>query len=333
MKNKKIIFGIIILIIISFFGYKLFNKGKTPANNSEITIGYPNLRIALPVIVAYEKGYFKELGLNIKLKSYITAQPMMDAIITGKIDLGGFCALPITFGAMAKSNQELLFLGGMFEDNDNPISELIVKDTMNIKTIKDLEGKRIGILPTRAYEVWIQDILKKNNINLDKVTISYVKPNMQANTLNNGTVDALFTNDPVATIVKTKNIGYKIENNLVPITTEINPFYFGSFNVRKGFFIKSPKDVEKVAKALDKAINFINNNQDEAKLIMGMVNHKTNKPYLPKAFTEIVGNFPNSKFEMINSTEEKKLIQLKNYYLEKNILPKNINLVGAQYKY
>lgn len=337
MKKKAIILGVLSLsILIGLYFYLNPNQNENEKNqsNKEIVIGYPHLRIALPVIVAYENDYFNEVGLqNVSLKSYITAQPMMDAIISGKIDLGGFCALPITFGAMAKSNQELLFLGGMYEDENHPISELIVKDTINIKSIKDLEGKRIGILPTRAYEVWIQDILKYNNVDLEKVTISYIKPNMQANSLNNGTVDALFTNDPAATIVKSKGIGYKLGSNLVPGTTKFSEFYFGSFNVRRDYYDNSKEDVIKIAKAIDMAIDFINQNPKEANLIMGKINEKTKKPYLPKAFSEIVSYFPDSKFKKVNETMETNLIDLKKYYLEKKILPKDINLNGVQLKY
>lgn len=333
MNSKKLIIGLVLIAIIGFLSYKLIwdKKEQNTNGKTEITIGYPHLRISLPVIVAYEQGYFEEQGLDVNLKSYVTAQPMMDAIVTGKIDMGGFCALPITFGAMARSNQELVFLGGMYEDNDYPISELIVKDTMKIKSISDLEGKRIGILPTRAYEVWIQDILTAHSVNLGNVTISYVKPNMQANALNSGTVDALFTNDPASTIVQSKGIGFKIEKNLVPSTSKISPFYFGSFNVRQDFANSNKTTVDKVAKAINKAIDYINDNQDEAKSIMAKADKKTGEPYLPEAFHEIVTNFPNSKFHKTSLTPESDLIKLKDYYLSKEILPKNISLVGLQY--
>lgn len=333
MKKANLLIYVLIAFTLIFgaCNSKNSNKKTTKSDSEKVIIGYPHLRISLPVIVAYDRGYFEDEGLDVTLKSYVTAQPMMDAIVTGKINMGGFCALPITFGAMARSNQELLFLGGMYEDDDYPISELIVKDTANITSVKDLEGKRIGILPTRAYEVWIQDILTKNQVSLDKVTISYVKPNMQANALNSGTVDALFTNDPAATIVKAKGIGFKIENGLVPSTTNISPFYFGSFNIRKDFASNNQATVAKVSKAINLAIYYINENQDEAKSIMAKTDKKTGIPYLPESFHDIVDKFPNSNFHKTNETSESELIELKEYYLKKGILPKNISLIGLQY--
>jgi len=326
MKNR-ILYSIFYALITMLLIFSGCSKSDKPASISEkITIGYPYLRIALPVIVADYKGFFKKHGLNVELKSYETAQPMMDAIVSGKIDLGGFCALPITFGAMARSKTELLFLGGMFEDNEHPISILIVRPKSEIKTIKDLKGKKIGILPTRAYEVWLQEILKGNGIAPQDVIIRQVKPNLQADALNGGSVDALFTNDPAATITISKGYGVKLtQEALVPKTSKMYPFYFGSFNVRKDFAIKRPEIVRAVSKALDEASQFINNNP-EAKLIM------SRDEYLPQAFRPIVKNFPNSLFKLSNQVSNSELEEIKNYYYDKKVLPINIEVKGLQYK-
>ena len=327
MKTKKyipIVIGLIAVIVISYFS--LIKVEEPIVSNTEITIGYPTLRIALPVLVAYDKGYFKDEGLNVKLKSYQTAQPMMDALVLGKINFGGFCALPITFGAMARSKTDLLFLGGMYEDNTHPISVLLVKDTTVIKNIKDLKGKKIGVLPTRAYEVWLQGILQSNNIDPKDVIIRNVKPNLQADALYSGSVDALFTNDPAATITMAKGYGVELTKEaLVPKSTEMSPFYFGSFNVRKDFADKNPEIVKKVSKALDKASKFINENNSEAKLIMAKEN------YLPEAFRPIVENFPNSFFKTSNSVTDENLEEMKDFYFNKQVLPVNIETKGLQY--
>jgi len=331
---KSLLALLLIFVLASCNNDKTIKPKQSDQNELiELTIGYPHLRIALPVIVAYDQGFFKSEGLDVDLKSYSTAQPMMDAIISGKINLGGFCALPITFGAMAKSNQKVLFVGGMFENEEFPISELIVKDTAVIKSISDLNDKRVGILPTRAYEVWMQDILSSNNVKLENVTISFIKPPLQADALNNGTVDALFTNDPAASTVKSKGIGISLGNGWVPNTTNINPFYFGSFNIREDYAKANPDIVLKVSKALDKAIDFIDKNQGKAKDILAKTDNKTTKPYLPKAYHSIVSSFPNSRFRRTNSVKQNELDELKKYYLARGILPKQIELNELQFNY
>lgn len=327
---KKTNFLIYVLIAFSLIFNACTSKNKkektSETDSEQVVIGYPYLRIALPVIVAYNNGFFKEEGLDVTLKPYETAQPMMDALVSGKIDLGGFCALPITFGAMARSKIPLLFLGGMYEDDSHPISLLLVKDTNEIKTISDLKEKKIGILPTRAYEVWIEEILKANDIKPEDVIIRQVKPNLQADALFNGSIDALFTNDPAATITLSKGYGIKLTNEaLVPKTTKIDPFYFGSFNIRKDYADKNPEIVEKVANALDKAILLINSNP-EIDTIMSLKN------YLPEAYRSIVKNFPNSYFKTTNEVTDENLNQMKQFYFDRKILPVNIETNNLQYR-
>jgi len=329
-ESTIIIFSVMALVAAGYYYFVKFNVVKQDTSASkELIIGYPNLRIALPVIVAKDKGYFKEQGLNIKLKSYQTAQPMMNAIVTGKINLGGFCALPITFGAMARSKIDLLFLGGMYEDDNHKISVILVgKDNKEIKSVKDLKGKKIGILPTRAYEAWLQGIIiNTDGIDLKDVIIRQVKPSSQVAVLKTGSVDALFTNDPVATIVEAKGIGRELTKEaLVPTSTGMNPFYFGSFNVRKDFADKNPDIVRRVSLALDKASKFIFENQKIAKEILAT------KEYFPETFRSIVNGFPNSKFKLSTEVTNKDLEKIKNFYFEKHILPVNISVDGLQYE-
>lgn len=328
---KKGINILLLIAIIALGSYYYFNKTNIIHNDnmetSKLTIGFPILRIALPVIVAQKEGYFKQEGLTVTLKSYVTAQPMMDALVSGKIEMGGFCALPITFGAMARSKTDLLFLGGMYENDTHPISVMVIKkDNTKIKTIKDLKGKKIGILPTRAYEVWLQDVLKENGVDPKDVIIKQVNPKLQGDVLGKGGVDALFTNDPASTMVIQKGIGKLLtEKALVPKATGMTEFYFGSFNIRKEYADKHPQIVEKVARALDKANAYILNNQDNAKLML--------KDKFPEVFHPFIKYFPKSNFKQSKEVSEVDLNQMKNFYLKKHMLPVDINLNGLQYRY
>ena len=80
--------------------------------------------MALPIFVANEKGFFAKHGLRVELVPYETAQPMMDALVGGSLEVGGYCALPITFAAMVRSKTPLIFISSMMEDDAHPISIL-----------------------------------------------------------------------------------------------------------------------------------------------------------------------------------------------------------------
>jgi ABC-type nitrate/sulfonate/bicarbonate transport system substrate-binding protein len=73
-------------------------------NPKTVKIGYSKLRTTLPVFVAETQGLFKKHGIEAQLIPYDTAQPLMQALIPGSIDLGGYTALPITYSAMLRGN-------------------------------------------------------------------------------------------------------------------------------------------------------------------------------------------------------------------------------------
>jgi len=312
--------GFVVLLSIAGCNGKP-NDQKTLA---KVTIGYPVLRIALPIFVAKEKGFFDKQGLNVELKRYDTAQPMMDALVSGNLDVGGYCALPITFGAMGRSKTQLVFLTAMMEDDQHPISMLIVKKDSGIKTIKELAGKRIGILPTRAYEVWLQKVLSTNGVDPTTVIIQQIAAPQQADALGSGSVQALFTNDPAATAAIVKGFGVLLTNTaMVPDATGMKPFYFGSFNITKKFADENKETVKKISLALDEAIAFIRNNPQEAREAM--------KKYFPPEQGGLVDRFPESFFRTTKEVSNEDLMRMRDYYKAENVLSADIDINNAQY--
>lgn len=248
--NKNIFWILFIVIVIAVGGFFLFQKPNTPVQKPDIleniTIGYSALRISLPVFVAQDKGYFKEAGLNVKLERFDTAQPLMQSLVSGKIQAAGYTALPITYTAMLRGKTDLYFVTSMLEDQSHRISYLIIpKNSTENFSYADLQGKKIGILPTVAYKVWLEEILKSKGVDPKSVEITQLDPTLQAAALKTKQVDALFTSDPVATTVLQKGLGRLISNEVEVPRTFGEPFIFGSFNIRKDFADKNPEGTPK----------------------------------------------------------------------------------------
>ncbi|RME59577.1 MAG: ABC transporter substrate-binding protein, partial [Candidatus Dadabacteria bacterium] len=269
--NKPLILSLILLvIIIAFFS---FSRKK---QRDEVTIGYSALRISLPVFVAWEQGYFLEEGLNVNLVRFDTAQPLMNSLVAGSLQAGGYTALPITYNAMLRSKTDLYFVTAMIEDQKHRISYLIVpRDTPQTFTIQDLKGKKIGILPTVAYRAWLEEILRENGVDPSEVEIVQIAPALSPSALQSGQVDALFTNDPAATTVLQQGIG-RLLNGTVEVPKYLGePFLFGSFNIRRDFADSNPEKTKKIIRALNKAVEFVNKNPSKAKQMMKKYLHKS----------------------------------------------------------
>jgi NitT/TauT family transport system substrate-binding protein len=306
-KNVLVVVGIIIIAVVGFF---VFQK---PKPIEEVTIGYSALRISLPVFVAQDRGFFAEEGLNVKLERFDTAQPLMQSLVAGNIQAGGYTALPITYTAMLRGKTDLYFATSMLEDQNHRISYLIIpKDSIENFSYANLKGKKIGILPTVAYKVWLEELLKNKGVDIKTVEIVQLDPSLQATALQSKQVDALFTGDPVGTTVLQKGIGRLISSEVELPKIFGEPFVFGSFNIRKDFADKNPSVTKKLISALDKAVEYVNTNPTESKQILKNYLSETQKPF--------VDFYPNALYQESTEVNSKVLQEITNKYRQLNII-------------
>lgn len=328
IKISFVIIGLLCLVLI----YQNFpKKDIIPVDDQKeklhnLDIGYSRLRISLPVFVAQEQGFFNKHGIDANLIMYDTAQPLMQALIAGNIDIAGYTALPITYNGMIRSKKQLYFISAMIEDKNHRISYLLrPKSSIGkppvVNSILDLKGKRIGILPTIAYKAWIEEILKKNGLDPQKdVLIQQIAPAQQAQALKNGAVDLLFTNDPSATSAIEIGVAELLSDEIESPKYIQEPFVFGSFNVSKEWADKNRKIYKKLILALDEAIAYVNTHPDEAKESM--------KKYLPAIFKDHVNKYPNALYWDTNNTDDSLFNEVSETYLRIGIIPESLKLNG-----
>lgn len=295
---------------------------------SDLVIGYSRLRISLPLFVAQQNGIFAKHGLKVQLLEYDTAQPLMQALVEGKIAVGGYTAFPITFNGMLRSGKKLIFLTLLVEDQKHRLSYLLRRKVQepqhqSINNIADLKGKRVGILPTIAYKAWLAAILRFNGVNPADVAAQPIEPELEVQALSSGGVDALFTGDPAATVAIAKGVGEFISNKVEVPEVFGEPFPFGSFNVSKDWADSHPELLERLVAALNEAIIFVNTHPADAKQNM--------KPYMPDAFKPYVDLFPDARYLTTDESDEKILLDEAKRELDIGIIKQPMNLDGLIY--
>lgn len=61
---------------------------KSAQSREPLTVGYSALRISLPVFVARQRNMFARHGLEVELRRYETAQPLVEEVLDGRVDAG-----------------------------------------------------------------------------------------------------------------------------------------------------------------------------------------------------------------------------------------------------
>lgn len=266
-----------------------------------VTIGYSALGVSLPLFVAHRAGLFGDQGLQVRMKGYPTAHPLVEAIIDDGVPCGGFVAFPIALHRHLRA-RPLHYACAVAEDLDNPISFLLLRRGSGIRSIEDLAGRRMGVLPTKAYREWLKVLLARSGlayhqVKLDKsckcmqtcaagnvpierrVSVHDVLPHETAAALRSGRVDAIFTNDPGVTDAVRSSVADVFGDRPILPSLFGNPFLFGSFVFDSDFVADRPDEARKIVVALDEGIRVCRQNPAEARRIASS--------YLPRSCADL----------------------------------------------
>lgn len=261
----------------------------TPDMSDTIEVGYSALRISLPLFVAAERGHFTRHGLDVKLKRYETAQPLVEEVLDGRIPMGGYAALPIVLTVARGETANVHAMTILVEDQAHPVSVLLRrKDAPTIRSIQDLRGKRVGLLPTIAYQKWFERMLQNASMDPSEVQVTPLAPALQVQALAEGGVDALFTNDPMATAAIVHANAERFGPQAPVVDAVGGPLYFGTFLTASQFARERPQLISRMAAALDDAIEDIRRNRETTKMAM--------KPYLRPTDAPLVERYPDARY-------------------------------------
>ena len=110
-------------------------------------IGVLRLQSSAPVFIAQDKGYFREVGLDVELKFFDAAQPIAVATTSGDVDFGITAFTAGLYNLAGKGT--LKVIGGMSREKAGyPLIGYFASNKAyeaGLKTPKDLAGKRVAV--------------------------------------------------------------------------------------------------------------------------------------------------------------------------------------------
>lgn len=297
------------------------DEAASGASSSAIEVGYSALRISLPVLVAQDRGLFRRRGLDVTLKRYETAQPLVEEVLDGRIDAGGYAALPIVLTAAARDGSTVRLATALVEDEAHPISYLLrAKGGGAIASIGDLRGRRLGILPTVAYERWAAAVLRHAGVDPASVTIVPIAAPQQAQALASGGVDGLLTNDPMATAAIARGVAEPL-GDAAPVPRALaGELVFGSFLLSPALVRDRPAIAAALVAALDDAIAAIDADQAGARRILQPFVRETERPF--------VDRYPDARYRPSRALDDAALAREVAAMQRVGILDRSIDVRG-----
>lgn len=250
------------------------NGQKGEATNEKL-VAYGELdpQVSGQQIIAEEKGFFKEEGLDVENKLMTGPDEKASLVASGDAK--------ICFGSMY--NNISVAANGVKVKVVSPLvnaagtQSVVARKGLEINSPKDLEGKKIGMTNGAGVLIAIRNMCKATDVDINKIQFINLGVSDQLAALDRGDIDAMAAWEPW--IGKALDHGGTLlfsgtKSNLPGAQGDVHwiDFYM-TLQVTQDFYDKNPETVEKLLRALRKATDYINEHpEDAAKIIAKRIN-------------------------------------------------------------
>ena len=173
---------------------------STPSSKSPLRIEFTQSWGNYTLLVAQEKGIFKEYGVQVEPVYYDVLSNTYPDLAAGQID-GALIAVGDTINVDHNALMKVVAVSDNGSDN-----AIVVGPEIN--SIQDLKGKTIGMLIGSQYELIVDNMLQSANMSTGDVNIVVMNPEDAVAALKSGQVQAAFTWEPYLSDALAS--GYKI---------------------------------------------------------------------------------------------------------------------------
>ncbi len=134
------------------------------------------LNISLAAIVATEKGFFAQEGLDVDFQITQTGKLAMEAVLSGRADFGSIVGTNAAYAGFVTPDLRIIASNGVTLDD-----AVVFPAHSSIQTAKDLKGKKIGLALSTSAQDFLIHLLAQNGLSWHDITpVSLQPPTMRA---------------------------------------------------------------------------------------------------------------------------------------------------------
>ncbi len=260
---------------------------KSKKGNEKIIIADAQQPVFSLVYVADQKGYFKDEGLEVSYTKFNFGKDALADVIHGNSDIATVYESPVV--RKVYEGEKLSAISTLHISNRN--TAVVGLKDRGINEASDLRGKKIAVPRGTNAEIFLYSLLLINDIDLSEITIIDMLPEKMGQALRDGSIDGVSLFNPFLDKIehefKREQISVIFSNTYTEMSLLVG---------KRDYVAQNPEEILKLLRALIKAEDFTNNNQDEA---IKIVNH-----WLPNYNeAEITRQWPSfKKTAVLNNT-------------------------------
>ncbi|MDP7181902.1 MAG: ABC transporter substrate-binding protein [Candidatus Woesearchaeota archaeon] len=244
-------------IIITFALLAMLGCGATPDGLTELNIRMPIPVIeshAAPFIAAQKMGFYEEEGLKVNINPSSAQLNPVTAVLSGADEiawLGG----PDTMLVAQGKGADLIAIANVYQES-NFVGIMTLKDS-GIKTVKDLEGKRLGMFFGHISTDIIRAWLKQEGVTVEEVNVVF-----DFQQLIRGDIDAMFDFRTYGPLIMEHKLNHSV-HRMEPKDYGIRSWGYTLF-AKRSFTQEHPEVVEGYIRATMKGLKWSRENTEEA---------------------------------------------------------------------
>ena len=161
----------------------------TPSHAQDITIGEG---IALgwgQFFVADHDKIWQRQGLTPKVSTFASGRLVLDALVGGGVVIGTAAETPVVFATL--NGLPVRIIGTL--NRHEPFDLVAIKD---IKTAKDIKGRRIGYSQGTNAHLYLSKLLKQEGLAWSDITAVSLNPGDFVSSLSGGAIDGFIWTEP-----------------------------------------------------------------------------------------------------------------------------------------
>lgn len=243
---KKILLLSMLILALALAAGCGNSNDKTQKDLQPITIGLMPDTDSLPFIIAKEKGYFAEEGIEVNIQQYKSAMDRDSALQSGNLDGAVSDMLAVAFVKAGGFDVKVTsFTDGSYK--------LIASKDAGINNVKALAGKDVAVSRNTIIEYVTDQILAKEGMDsesINKVIIPQIPTRLEM--LQNGKLAAATLPEPMASIAVSNGCTYVTGSDELGINPGVIMFTAKTVDNKTA-------EIAAMYRAYNKAVDYLNN--------------------------------------------------------------------------
>lgn len=257
MKIGKVVLvaAVVVVLIAAAVGAVLVMSAPAEKKDMELRLTYSNKIDYEPLIIAQEKGFFRDEGLNVTALVVSGGIQSAEALATGSADMGAMGDAPAVTLMAKNMGAKMVARYGDGEGQHRLVG------WTDIGSVSDLAGKKVGVQFGSSSQGAFLRLLEANGISAGDVTQVPLSPADMPNAVKTRQVDAIIGSEPWPTSVENAN-GADVHE--IANSSGLGSTYPLALMVTQKLIDERPEAVTAALKAIDRAIKYMETDRDAA---------------------------------------------------------------------